>query len=84
METSSQTPRVVPTVHTMVVKRVSAKTIIVIRLVVVKAFASAKVVKRVTSSKAVTHVVCTVLGGQENRCSTRVIHSEDLAGQVQG
>ena len=41
--------------------------------------ASAEVVERVRSLKAVVHVACTVLEGKRNRCSTLSVRPEELA-----
>ena len=65
--------------HTMMVERVSAETAnMSMELVAVKA--SAKVVERVRSSEAVVQVAYTVLEAQRNRCSTRTVPSDELAG----
>ena len=49
--------------------------------VLVKASVLTEVVERMRSSKVAIHVSCTVLKGQGNRCSTRYVRSEGLAGQ---
>ena len=83
MESSSQTPRVAPTVYTRMVETVSAGTVIVMSSVVVKASALTKVVKRVRRLRLVVHVACTVLEGQEIAI-VRNVRSEGLPGQKQG
>ena len=83
MESSSQTPRVAPTVYTIMGEVVSAEAVIVISSVGVKASASAEVAERVRSSETVVYVAYTVLEGQGNRCSMRSVRSEELAGQKQ-
>ena len=77
MESSIQTLRVAPTVHTMMVERVSTETVITMKTMAVKASASAEVVWRVTSSEAVVQAACTVLEGQGNCCSTRSVRLEN-------
>ena len=53
-------------------------------MLIVKASASAEVVKRVRSFELVVYVACTVLEGQGNSYSTQNVRSEGLAGQRQG
>ena len=83
MESSSQTPRVAPTVHTMIMKGASAETMIVVMSSVMKASASADVVERVTSLETVVYVAYIVLEEQRKHCSTRNMRSEELAGPGQ-
>ena len=63
----------------MMGENVSAETVdMAMKTVAVKA--SVEVVERVRGSKVVVQVTCTVLEGKGNRCSTRGVSSEDLAG----
>ena len=65
MESTSQTPRVAPTVHTMMLERESTKNVnTMMKTVAVKA--SAEVVGRVRSSDAVVQAAYMVLEGQGN------------------
>ena len=66
-----------PTVHTMIVERVLAETVVVM----MKASTSTEVMERVKSLEVVVHVTCTVLEVQGNRCNTQSVRSEELAGQ---
>ena len=78
MESSSQTSRVAPTVHKVMIERVTAETAIVMMSSVVKASASAEVVERVRRLGSVVQDACTILEGKENHCSTRSVRSEEL------
>ena len=76
-----KTSKVIPTVHTMMVERVPAETIIVMMSsMAVKISASVEIMEGVRSSEAVIQVACKVLEEKGNHCSTRGVRSEELTG----